>query len=196
MYLNLRLVYLNNRRRQFICGTLAMGISIAHMLVDCASCVELIKEWARVSRGDSKSDPLAITSWDRQPRKFFPLSTPTAIPEDGRPAKVPGAPPPHPREKMMSNFFFTRESLRELKKVCTPAGSDDWVSTGDCVAAVAWRASALARKALLEPGCDIHLIVAADGRSRSKIQPDASKYFGNLVMYMGSTSRISRILLT
>jgi Transferase family len=165
-----------------------MGISISHMLVDLAAFFDLIKEWARVSRGDSRSDPLVIASWDRQPQKFFPAPAPTAISEDGRLSNVPVVSRPRPGETRMSDFFFTWESLRELKKICTPADPNEWVSTSDCVAAVVWRASVLARKALLNPDCDVRLFVPADGRSRSKMQPDASKYFGNLMMYVSSTS--------
>ncbi|KAF8520526.1 hypothetical protein JB92DRAFT_2894806 [Gautieria morchelliformis] len=79
----------------------------------------------------------------------------------------------------MSNFLFTWESLRKLKHACTPTEPSDWVSTGDCVGAVAWRAVTVAREALLKPGVDIRLNVSADGRVRSK-DPDALKYFGNL----------------
>ncbi|KAF8527358.1 transferase [Gautieria morchelliformis] len=165
---------------KFTCGTLAMGISISHMLVDLASCVDLIMEWARVSRGDSKSDPLAITSWDRQPDKLFPPPTPTAIPDEWRRGGVATSSTRF-RALMMSNFFFTWESLRKLKEICTPTDPNEWVSTGDCVAAVVWRAIVVARKALLKPGRDVHLPMAADGRRHAKMEPGASKYFGNLV---------------
>ncbi|KAF8489754.1 transferase [Gautieria morchelliformis] len=165
---------------KFTCGTLAMGISISHMLADCASCVDLIKEWARVSRRDSESDPLAITSWDRQPGKFFPPPTPAAISDDRRPADVVAA-LPLPRAVTMSSFFFTWESLRKLKKICAPTDPNEWVSTGDCVAAVVWRASAVARMALIKPGCNVRMHVSADGRRRSTRKLDAMKYFGNLV---------------
>ncbi|KAF8531853.1 hypothetical protein JB92DRAFT_2846999, partial [Gautieria morchelliformis] len=67
----------------FSCGTLAMGISISHVLVDCASFIKLLKEWARVSRGDSESEPLAITSWEHDSGIFLPPPTPRAIPKSG-----------------------------------------------------------------------------------------------------------------
>ncbi|KAF8476500.1 transferase [Gautieria morchelliformis] len=179
---------------KFTCGTLAMGISISHMFVDCASFVDLIKEWARVSRGDSKSNPLAITSWDRQPEKLFPPPTPTVISEDRPLADVATSPPGRPRALTMSSFFFTWESLRKLKKVCTPTDPNEWVSTGDCVAAVVWRASTVARKALLKPGSDVHLLVAADGRRHAKMKRGTSKYFGNLVMPYAVTLSPSSLL--
>ncbi|KAF8477615.1 transferase [Gautieria morchelliformis] len=165
---------------KFTCGTLAMGISISHMLVDLASCVDLIKEWARVSRGDSKSDPLAISSWERHP--LAPCS-PYWLEDSAKDWRLTdtATSPPRPRALMMSNFFFTWESLRKLKDICTPTDPNEWVSTGDCVAAVVWRAIVVARKALLKPGRDVHLSVAADGRRHAKMEPGVSKYFGNLV---------------
>ncbi|KAF8520533.1 hypothetical protein JB92DRAFT_2894846 [Gautieria morchelliformis] len=80
----------------FRCGTLAMGISISHVLVDCVSFIKLLKEWARVCRGDSESEPLAITSWERDPGIFFPPPTPRAIPKS-RPTHGSAAPPQRPR---------------------------------------------------------------------------------------------------
>ncbi|KAF8505177.1 transferase [Gautieria morchelliformis] len=166
---------------KFTCGTLAMGISISHMLVDLASCVDLIKEWARVSRGDSKSDPLAISSWERHPENFFPPPTPAAIPDEWRRTGVETSLPRF-RALVMSNFFFTWESLRKLKDICTPTDPNEWVSTGDCVAALVWRAIVVARKTLpVKPGRDVHLTMAADGRRHAKMERGASKYFGNLV---------------
>ncbi|KAF8511029.1 transferase [Gautieria morchelliformis] len=167
---------------RFACDTLAMGISISHVLADFASTVNLIKEWARVCRGDSKSDPLVISSWDRHPGTFFPPPTTNTLPDDSCPTSVVTS-PPHPRSVMTSCFLFTWESLRELKKVCTPTDPEDWVSTGDCVGAVVWRAITIARnKAVLKPGCDVHLNIVADARSRSgQIQPDALKYIGNFL---------------
>ncbi|KAF8520542.1 hypothetical protein JB92DRAFT_2894882 [Gautieria morchelliformis] len=261
---------------KFTCGTLAMGISLSHMLADCASCVDLIKEWARVSRGDAKSAPLAITSWERHPGKFFPLPTQgtrledvclsadaiplpesirlptpppeglrlsldvtpppedtrlstdvTALPEDiplpadvippdetrlpAPPAEIHlppyATPPPEgirplasvspprpPSAAMLSNWFFPWESLRKLKNLCTPTDPSDWVSTGDCVTAVVWRAIIVARKALLEPGRDVQLSMSADGRCRSKMQPDATKYFGNLLTPFTTTLSQSSLL--
>ena len=171
---------MNTIFRQFTCGTLAMGISISHTFADCTSCVDLIKEWARVSRGDSMADVLSISSWDRNPGIFFPLATIAAVPQDmEQPDEGVFLPPDH-RPETMSNFFFTWESLRKLKDACTPADSNAWVSTGDCVGALLWRVLTITRVALLAPGRDVQLLVAVDGRSRSKVQPDASKYFGNL----------------
>jgi len=158
-----------------------MCISLSHMFADCASYVNLIKEWARVTRGDSISNPLSITSWERDPAKFFPPPTPGTFPPDmGLPNGATSS-PLGPRPTVMTDLFINWESLRKLKEVCKPTDPEAWVSTGDCVGALLWRALAITREALLDPDGDVHVYMAVDGRSRSKVQPDASKYFGNLL---------------
>lgn len=158
-----------------------MGISFLHMIADCTSFVDVVKEWARVSRGGPISDALNITSWERTPGKFFPPPTPGTIPYGMYMPTGPPPPPPLFPPTTMSSFFFTWESLRALKDSCRPADASAWVSTGDCVGAVVWRALTMARKSLLKPGRDVHLYIAVDARRHSKSQPQATKYFGNLV---------------
>ena len=87
---------------------------------------------------------------------------------------------PDHRPATMSNFFFTWESLRKLKDACAPADSNAWVSAGDRVGALLWLVLTNTHMALPEPGRSVQLLVAIDGRSRSKVHPDASKCFGNL----------------
>ena len=151
------------------------------MFSDCTSYVEVIKEWARVSRGAPAIDGLIVTSWQRTPQLFFPPPTPGAIPHGMRPPNSTPTPPSHPRPAIATNFFFSWDSLRSLKHACMPTDPTTWVSTGDCIGALLWRALTSARKSLLKPGRQVHLYMAVDGRSHSKVQPSASRYFGNLV---------------
>lgn len=167
-----------------------MGISFSHMLVDCTSFVDILKEWARVSRGGPMSDALTIASWERHPGKYFPPPTPGAIPYGMHMPTGSSVPSGRHHPTILSGFFFTWQSLRELKNSCAPtsASPSAWVSTGDCVGAVLWRALTVARQALLKPGRNVNMYMAVDGRDRSRTQPDALKYFGNLVTYVTCTT--------
>lgn len=155
---------------------------MSHMFVDCTSYIDFLKEWARVSRGGPMPEALTVTSWERNPGKYFSPPIPGVIPHGMYIPNGPVLPLPSSRPITVSNFFFTWDSLRELKTSCAPiSDASAWVSTGDCVGAVLWRAMTIARKDLLKPGRDVHLYMAVDGRDRSTRQPDSLKYFGNLV---------------
>lgn len=153
-----------------------------HAVTDCTSFVRFMKEWARESRGDHMVDAFTLTSWERLPHALFShVEAPT--PPSGMylpTGKAKAAALSATSATTMMCFHFSKGSLQQLKEECKPSEHGAWVSTGDCVAAILWRALTRARSPKRQANRDIHFNMAVDGRSRCK-HPDAENYFGNLL---------------
>lgn len=92
-------------------------------------------------------------------------------------------------------FRLDKAALDNLKKQAHEGLEEgQWVSTGDAIGALFWRAIVRARQLdKTQPEKDIKLGVAVNGREKlKKHSPEATEYFGNLVTYVQKFMSLQR----
>ncbi|TFY67516.1 hypothetical protein EVG20_g3910 [Dentipellis fragilis] len=180
---------------RFSCGTIALCVAMDHWLTDLQGCVDFVATWAKVARGEVVAPSSVPHDWTHAPLRYFAEvdASPLVAPPDDTPSYTPPAPPsgpPPPATQL--RYFVSDSSLQALKADCTPrtngnadkTGGVSWISSGDALTALLWRASVRCRRSadLGKEKMDT-LALAMDGRDRSPGKVMANgQYLGNFIV--------------
>ncbi|KAF9349651.1 hypothetical protein BGX34_001673 [Mortierella sp. NVP85] len=199
---------------QFSCGTIAVATSMNHMVADLRGFLDFVELWAQLSRGEAVDFTKIPDDWSRTPGRFFS----GLIREPTDPTPPPPPPPPFvllptpatgpPPSLLVPSevtwWKFTKSSMEQLRSDFSPSASDQWISSGDALAAlvcgVITRARERAGVARLEGRSSLEtptesIAMAADGRERAPQGNMAGgRYFGNFNTLLGVTASRSDLL--
>ncbi|KAA1473424.1 transferase-domain-containing protein [Dentipellis sp. KUC8613] len=174
----------------FSCGTIALCLSMYHLVSDLQGYLDFLFTWAKIARGEPVMPSSVPHTWARTPLQYF---TGIAAPP---PASLPGytvldapAPPPPgpPKPAAQIRYFVSDSNMKALKAECKPRLDTDgvpWISSGDALTALLWRASTRCRHgAGVKDGDRDVLGMAVDGRDRSEGKGMMNgQYFGNFIV--------------
>ncbi|KAF8965518.1 hypothetical protein BGZ46_000582 [Entomortierella lignicola] len=183
---------------QFSCGTLAVASSINHQATDLRGFLDFLELWAEIARGEAIDFTTIPSDWSRTPGRFFPglikeSVEPTPLPAP-LPFKMRDTPASGPPAFLMvpskvSRWKFTKSSMEQLKSDFSPSKADQWISSGDALAALISGVITRARKSGNVPRLQGRSSVesetedigmAADGRERAPNGKMTNRqYFGN-----------------
>ena len=179
---------------QFSCGSIAVATSIHHQVTDLRGFLDLLEVWAQLNRGEQIDYTKIPDDFTRTPNRFFSglmekaRAGPTTIAPPG--FVLHDKPPTNPLTYLqtpseITNWVMTQTAVEQLKAHVSPTKEDQWISSGDAVAALLWgaitRARSKAQVARMNPDSPIETILcAADGRERDPHgKMPKGKYFGN-----------------
>ncbi|KAJ3687845.1 hypothetical protein LUZ61_017009 [Rhynchospora tenuis] len=167
------------------CGSVVLGTSNNHILVDGRGAAHIFQTWSRVARGDLTC--IVPPSFDNTPlRARSPLKISFEFP-------MYTADPPkkedNPKSCVLSLFKISKEQIRNLKIRCSNGSNTTRVSTFCAISALIWKCYCIAQeldnntKSILSFGADI----------RNRIRPTIPAYFGNGGIRMAATSEVLKI---
>jgi hypothetical protein len=114
------------------------------------------------------------------------MSAPESVPGLALLPSPPSGPPPPPPPAVQFSTRFDAKALASLKAASAPrTEGDGWVSTGDALAGLLWRAITRARVAAgVSVPTHCQLGIAVDGRERSPRKSLVGQYFANCNTYV------------
>ncbi|KAJ7067037.1 transferase [Mycena amicta] len=132
---------------RFVCGSVSLGIRMAHTICDGDGYFQLVRNLARLYRGLSSSDSPSLSYPPRfEPHLVELIGAATSAQEDSlyEPTVLgtkPHSNPPFvlPQTPVGRFLRFTREQLSDLKARATEPGGGSWVSTFEALAAHLYR---------------------------------------------------------
>ncbi|KAJ3698303.1 hypothetical protein LUZ61_002008 [Rhynchospora tenuis] len=167
------------------CGSVVLGTSNNHILIDGRGAAHIFQTWSRIARGDLKC--IVPPSFDntplcaRSPSKIsfeFPIYT-----------TDPSKKEDNPKSCVLSLFKLSKEQIRNLKIRCSNGSNTTSVSTFCAVSAFIWKCYCIVQE--LDPDTKSILSFGADIRNR--ICPPIPAYFGNGGIRMAATSKVLKI---
>ncbi|KAJ3704758.1 hypothetical protein LUZ61_008463 [Rhynchospora tenuis] len=167
------------------CGSVVLGTSTNHILVDGRGAAHFFQTWSRIARGDLTS--IVPPSFDRTPLRArcppkinfdFPAYMTDLSGIEGK-----------PKSCALNLFKLSKEQIRHLKIRCSKGSNITNVSSFVAVSALVWKCYCIAQG--LDPDIKSRLYFTADIRNR--IHRPIPTYFGNGVIRLSATSEVSRI---
>lgn len=187
----------------FVKGGLLLTICTFHCVMDANGNAQLIRQFARLCRGEQlleeyiywgNADQTTIVqplNPGQEPLSFDEIRAPSALD-----AAEPAWPPP-PSKGTWRSFRFPRASVTVLKteaaKLCSPHSDVKYISSNDAVSAFLWLRIAAARSTHLPKGGKTALIRAVNGRKRLDA-PIHEGYMGHAVMCTFTTVTLEEAL--
>ncbi|KAJ4745018.1 HXXXD-type acyl-transferase family protein [Rhynchospora pubera] len=167
------------------CGSVVLGTSTNHILVDGRGAAHFFQTWSRIARGDLTS--IVPPSFDRTPLR---ARCPPQINFDF-PAYMTDLTEKEDKTKScgLNLFKLSKEQIRHLKIRCNKGSNTSNVSTFVAVSALVWKCYCKAQG--LAPSTMSRLYFTADIRNR--IHPPIPAYFGNGVIHLSASSEVSKI---
>ncbi len=190
------------RHTRFLCGSIALGISLNHQLADAHSYFQMIKDWALLYKNLEyqpnvchQRSLLELTEEEinalKNSNPDFNHRRSLTVKEEN--VSLP-PPPPTTKEIVTKVFQFSAHELERMKSdSITHLPSDiDYVSTFEVLTAHLYRHVMLARQH--SSSSIIRLYISTNIRSRL-IQPSLSiTYFGNAIMFSYSEIPMSELI--
>ena len=180
-----------------------------HQVTDLCGFLDFLEVWAQIARDETIDFSTIPNDWSHTPGRFFSDLTKKTTQDTSPPGfsvlPTPATEPPAyflaPTE--ISRWIFTKTAVEQLKNDFSPS-SDQWISSGDALAALLWGVITRAREnANVPPRFDPQsstetILLAADGRERS---PQGNmrnrQYFGNFnPLFRAIASRSDLLSLT
>ncbi|TFY72327.1 hypothetical protein EVG20_g665 [Dentipellis fragilis] len=174
----------------FSCGTIALCLSMYHLVSDLQGYLDFLFTWAKIARGESIAPSSVPRTWARTPLQYFAeISTPpfSSLPGYTVLDAPPPPPPGPPKPAAQIRYFVSDNNLKALKADCKPRTDTDgvpWISSGDALTALLWRASTRCRHGVGAKNEERDILgMAVDGRDRSQGKGMMNgQYFGNFIV--------------
>ncbi|KAJ4761212.1 HXXXD-type acyl-transferase family protein [Rhynchospora pubera] len=167
------------------CGSVVLGTSNNHIVVDGRGAAHFFQTWSRIARGDLTN--IVPPSFDRTPLcARSPPKISFNFPEYTTDESKKES---NPKPCVLNLFKLSKEQIRHLKIQCTKHSNKTFVSTFCVVSALVWKCYCKAQGLAL--GSNSRLYFTADIRNR--IHPPIPNYFGNGVIRLSATSEVSKI---
>ncbi|CEP13441.1 hypothetical protein [Parasitella parasitica] len=198
---------------QFSCGTIAVASSLNHQISDLRGFLDFLELWASIARGEAVDYNSIPDDWSRTPGRFFQGLIKESAPKAPAPFSVNSELVTGPSAYLLvpsvaTRWKFTKSSLERLKKDLSTSllqqNPNDWISTGDALAALVCGAITRARENASVPRLEgrsgaeeLHeqVAMAADGRDRApKGDMAGGHYFGNFNPLWNATISRSDLL--
>ncbi|KAF3339135.1 shikimate O-hydroxycinnamoyltransferase-like protein [Carex littledalei] len=167
------------------CGSVVLGSSNNHIIIDGRSASYLYQTWSRIAREDLKS--IVPPSFDNTPIR--PRSPPKISFDFPEYTTKPQIKRDDLNSCVLSLLRVSKEQISDLKNRCCQGGNATSVSTFSAVSALIWKCYCIAKG--LTPDSKSRFILTADVRSR--LNPPLKAYFGNAMMRISAASEVSNI---
>lgn len=165
-----------------------------HQIADLRGFLDFLQVWANIARDEHGVMERLPDDWTRTPGRFFKGLNTTQDPPPPPPFQMLDTPVTGPPAYLLvpsqvTRWELTRESMARMKQDLSPSDNNEWISTGDALAALLSGAVARAREQAKVPRLEGRsteasgvekIAMAADGRDRCPEHNMAGgKYFGN-----------------